>query len=200
MPRHTRLRSTATPQPHAGWPLWAVMAVAVVWLVGCSGNPLQPLGSDEPAPVKTSAQQVVSDPRPALAPAVLAVTSVVAVERTDTEPPAEEAAPPPAAAAASDAGMVLAQGRASWYGKRFHGRRTASGERFDMHALTAAHRTLPFGSRVRVRSVHTGQEVVVRINDRGPHKHQRIIDVSYAAAKALGVHQRGVTEVILLRE
>lgn len=147
--------------------------------------------------MKTSAQKVVSDPRPALAPAVVAVTSVPAVERTDTEPPAEEAAPTPAA---SDAGMVLAQGRASWYGKRFHGRRTASGERFDMHALTAAHRTLPFGSRVRVRSVHTGKEVVVRINDRGPHKHQRIIDLSYAAAKALGVHQRGVTEVLVLRE
>lgn len=69
-----------------------------------------------------------------------------------------------------------------------------------MHALTAAHRTLPLGTRLRVRSVHTGQEVVVRINDRGPRQHQRIIDLSYAAAKALGVHQRGVTEVVLLRE
>ncbi|WP_322303289.1 septal ring lytic transglycosylase RlpA family protein [Hydrogenophaga sp.] len=193
MPRHTRPPPVATTW-HAVWPF---LAVAAIWLVGCSGNPLQPLGSEEPAPVKTSAQKVVSDPRPALAPAVVAVTSVPAVERTDTEPPAEEAAPTPAA---SDAGMVLAQGRASWYGKRFHGRRTASGERFDMHALTAAHRTLPFGSRVRVRSVHTGKEVVVRINDRGPHKHQRIIDLSYAAAKALGVHQRGVTEVLVLRE
>lgn len=197
MPRRTCPRPAATPWPHA---VWLFLAVAAVWLVGCSGHPLQTLGSEDPVLVKTSAQQVVSDPRPALAPAVVAIASVPAIERTGTEPPAEEAAPPPAVAAASDAGMVLAQGRASWYGKRFHGRRTASGERFDMHALTAAHRTLPLGTRLRVRSVHTGQEVVVRINDRGPRQHQRIIDLSYAAAKALGVHQRGVTEVILLRE
>ena len=89
---------------------------------------------------------------------------------------------------------------ASWYGPRFHGRRTASGERYDMHALTAAHKTLPFGARVRVRSVHTGKEVVVRINDRGPYKHQRIIDLSRGAVVALGVLDRGVTEVELLRE
>lgn len=95
---------------------------------------------------------------------------------------------------------LLAQGRASWYGPGFHGRRTASGERYDMNALTAAHKTLPLGSRVRVRSVHTGKEVVVRINDRGPYKNQRIIDLSYAAAKALGVQERGVTEVLVLRE
>lgn len=95
---------------------------------------------------------------------------------------------------------MFAKGRASWYGKRFHGRRTANGERFDMHALTAAHKTLPFGTRVRVRSVHTGKEVVVRINDRGPYAHQRIIDLSHAAATALGVRERGVTEVHLLRE
>lgn len=184
MSRHTRPYPTATPRPHAGWPLLAAVAV---WLVGCSGNPLQPLGSEEHTPVKSGVQQVVADPGPALAP----VTHVLAAA------PVEETAPPPVA---SDADMVLAQGRASWYGKRFHGRRTASGERFDMHALTAAHRTLPLGTRLRVRSVHTGQEVVVRINDRGPRQHQRIIDLSYAAAKALGVHQRGVTEVVLLRE
>jgi rare lipoprotein A len=104
------------------------------------------------------------------------------------------------AAPAASVPELLAQGRASWYGQRFHGRRTASGEPFDMHALTAAHKTLPLGSRVRVRSVHTGKEVVVRINDRGPYKNQRIIDLSYAAAKALGVKERGVTEVLVLRE
>ena len=97
-------------------------------------------------------------------------------------------------------GKPLAQGKASWYGPRFHGRRTANGERYDMHALTAAHKTLPFGTRLRVRSVHTGKEVVVRINDRGPYKHQRIIDLSRAAMVALGTLERGVTEVELLRE
>lgn len=69
-----------------------------------------------------------------------------------------------------------------------------------MHALTAAHRTLPFGSQVRVRNAKTGQEVVVRINDRGPHQQQRLIDLSYAAAHAIGAQQRGLTEVVLLRE
>ena len=107
---------------------------------------------------------------------------------------------PPRFNAAEPEPELLAQGRASWYGQRFHGRRTASGEPFDMHALTAAHKTLPLGSRVRVRSVHTGKEVVVRINDRGPYKNQRIIDLSYAAAKALGVKERGVTEVLVPRE
>lgn len=97
-------------------------------------------------------------------------------------------------------GKALAQGLASWYGPGFHGRRTANGERYDMHALTAAHKTLPFGTKVRVRSVHTGKEVVVRINDRGPYKHQRIIDLSLAAITALGLRHRGVTEVVLLRE
>ena len=103
-------------------------------------------------------------------------------------------------ATAPPKGKPLAQGMASWYGPRFHGRRTASGERYDMHALTAAHRTLPFGTLLRVRSVHTGKEVVVRINDRGPYTRQRIIDLSRAAMLALGTLERGVTEVELLRE
>ena len=104
------------------------------------------------------------------------------------------------AAQAPRKGKPLAQGMASWYGPGFHGRRTANGERYDMHALTAAHKTLPFGTKVRVRSVHTGKEVVVRINDRGPYKHSRIIDLSLAAITALGARHRGVTEVVLLRE
>jgi rare lipoprotein A len=97
-------------------------------------------------------------------------------------------------------GKLIAQGRASWYGHGFHGRRTASGDIFDMHGLTAAHRTLPFGTRLRVRSVATGKEVVVRVTDRGPFVHQRIIDLSLGAARALGVHHRGVTEVQLIKE
>lgn len=95
---------------------------------------------------------------------------------------------------------LFASGLASWYGPRFHGRRTANGERYNMHELTAAHKTLPFGTRLRVRSVHTGKEVVVRINDRGPYKHNRIIDLSLAAITALGLRERGVSAVELLRE
>jgi rare lipoprotein A len=106
----------------------------------------------------------------------------------------------PVHARANQGEAVLARGMASWYGKRFHGRRTASGEVFDMNALTAAHRTLPFGTLVRVRSLSTGREVVVRINDRGPSRPSRVIDLSLGAARALGVQHRGVTRVELLRE
>ena len=82
-------------------------------------------------------------------------------------------------------------GLASWYGARFHGRRTASGARFDMHALTAAHPTLPFGTRVEVRNLATGRVVEVRITDRGPHLGRRIIDLSQAAARAIGIGRGG---------
>lgn len=94
----------------------------------------------------------------------------------------------------------FARGMASWYGGERRGRRTASGEPFDPRALTAAHRSLPFGTRVRVRSVRTGREVVVRINDRGPRAADRIIDLSQGAAQALGIAALGVSEVLLWRE
>lgn len=86
-------------------------------------------------------------------------------------------------------------GLASWYGKAHHGRRTASGERFDMHALTAAHRTLAFGTIVRVTDLASGRSVKVRINDRGPFRDGRIIDLSYAAASKLGMVARGTARV-----
>jgi len=95
----------------------------------------------------------------------------------------------------------LGTGTASFYGRRFHGRRTANGERFDMNALTAAHRTLPFGSMVRVTNPSNGRSVTVRINDRGPFSRGRVIDVSRAAAKELGLIRRGHAAVELeLRE
>ena len=89
------------------------------------------------------------------------------------------------------------KGLASWYGKPYHGRRAASGEIYDMHELTAAHKTLPFGTRVRVTRRDTGQSVVVRINDRGPFVKGRIIDLSYAAAKKIGLDRDGVAPVRL---
>ncbi len=79
------------------------------------------------------------------------------------------------------------RGIASWYGKKFHGRLTASGEVYDMHAMTAAHRTLPLPSYVRVTNLENGRSVVVRVNDRGPFLHNRLIDLSYAAAAKLGI-------------
>jgi len=86
-------------------------------------------------------------------------------------------------------------GRASWYGRAFHGRLTANGERFDMHSLTAAHRTLPLGSYVRVTNPATSLSVVVRINDRGPYARGRIIDLSMAAATALHMRHAGTARV-----
>ena len=86
-------------------------------------------------------------------------------------------------------------GLASWYGQRHQGLKTASGEAFDMNKLTAAHRTLPFGTRLRVTNVENGKTVVVRVNDRGPHVPGRVLDLSYRAAQALGMTDAGVARV-----
>lgn len=91
----------------------------------------------------------------------------------------------------------IERGIGSWYGEGFQGRKTASGETFDTNALTAAHRTLPFGTRVRVRNPANGQEVVVRINDRGPFLHGRLIDLSYVAAWKLGLVDNGSGSVVV---
>lgn len=87
---------------------------------------------------------------------------------------------------------------ASYYADRFHGRRTASGDPYDRNAMTAAHRRLPFGTRLRVINLENGQAVEVRINDRGPFVAGRVIDVSYAAARKLGMLERGVVKVRLV--
>lgn len=86
---------------------------------------------------------------------------------------------------------------ASYYAEDFDGRETASGERYNMHDLTAAHPSLPFNTRVKVTNLSTGQSVVVRINDRGPFTKRRIIDLSYAAAEKIGLINSGSTEVEL---
>ncbi|RMX07029.1 septal ring lytic transglycosylase RlpA family protein [Allofranklinella schreckenbergeri] len=88
-------------------------------------------------------------------------------------------------------------GQASWYGDKFHGRLTANGERYNMYAMTAAHRTLPFGTIVCVRSLQTSKEIKVRINDRGPYVGQRIIDLSRGAAEKLGMLSQGLKNVAL---
>lgn len=87
------------------------------------------------------------------------------------------------------------RGKASWYGERFQGRSTASGEPFDMYAMTAAHRSLPFGTVVEVRHPKSERVVVVRVNDRGPFTKGRVIDLSYAAAQQLGMVRAGVVPV-----
>ncbi|OEC35544.1 rare lipoprotein A [Pseudomonas cuatrocienegasensis] len=94
-----------------------------------------------------------------------------------------------------DANGYRNEGQASYYGARHHGNKTASGERFDQNALTAAHRTLPFGTRVRVTNLRNERSVVVRINDRGPYARGRIIDLSRKAAEQLDMIRAGVVPV-----
>jgi rare lipoprotein A (peptidoglycan hydrolase) len=118
-------------------------------------------------------------------------TGRAGVEDPAEAPPAPEDVPP-----ASEApGQNLGEGSASFYGEELAGNPTASGERFDPQKLTAAHRTLPLGSRVRVTNLRNGESVIVRINDRGPFHGNRIIDISKEAARRIGMLQRGTARV-----
>ncbi len=116
----------------------------------------------------------------------MVVVLALAVSCGPRQPPSERPAP--------DSGWDE-EGIASWYGKKFHGRRTANGERYDMYGVTAAHRTLPFGTVVLVRNMNNGKELQVRINDRGPFIKGRIIDLSYGAARKLDMIRDGIVPV-----
>ena len=133
----------------------------------------------------------------AVAPAVAAATPVAfdALADTDTD---TDTRTDTMSVTVGEVLSRLETGIASWYGGRFHGRKTASGEAFNMDALTAAHPKLPFGSWVRVRNLGNGRSVDVRINDRGPYIKRRIIDLSRAAARALGVQGTHQVEISLL--
>lgn len=192
MPHSSRRLTRSRPRPRTAS---AVLAFA---LAGCAVPHKAPAPAlqarPDPMVVRAPAQSRTGPTQPA--PLGEPVVLIAPLDGRD----AISAADAQRTVADAKPGRPLAQGLASWYGPGFQGRRTASGERYDMHALTAAHKTLPFGTKVRVRSVHTGKEVVVRINDRGPYKHSRIIDLSLGAISALGLRHRGVTEVVLLRE
>ena len=122
-------------------------------------------------------------------------------ERDGHAAPAQEAIPPiptpPIAAPELRPVIQVSKGQASWYGPGFYGNRTASGEILRQGTLTAAHRTLPFGTRVRVTNLWNGRSAVVRINDRGPFHGARVIDLAHGAASELGVASSGVAEVRL---
>jgi len=132
---------------------------------------------------------------------IVAVGSVILVStgclhRHRPVPAARGTPPPVGGASITPAPIVQGEkGIASWYGHPYHGRPTASGEIYNMYDMTAAHRTLPFGTRVNVHDLENGHEVTVRINDRGPFVEGRIIDLSYAAAQAM--HMPGIAEVYL---
>ncbi|MGF1593777.1 MAG: septal ring lytic transglycosylase RlpA family protein [Kiloniellaceae bacterium] len=141
---------------------------------------------------------------PLLAAASLACGLLLASCAADAHSRGDDAARVPQQTAAKsessepqEAVAATFTGLASWYGPRFHGRLTASGETFDMASLTAAHPHLPFGSRVRVTNLANGRSVVVTINDRGPYVKPRIIDLSHAAARRLGFVDDGLAKVRL---
>lgn len=160
----------------------AGVAALIAWLAACTTAP-----TTAPAPRAAT-------PRPA-APPQHDAPGQAADEVPAAAPSAERPRPQ---LLGGEVPREFQRGTASWYGPRFNGRRTASGERFDMRELTAAHRTLPFGTLVRVHSLVNGREVDVRITDRGPYAGKRIIDLSRAAAEELGMLGLGFKEVVLL--
>ena len=124
--------------------------------------------------------------------ALLALTGLAHAQTPASAPPktpAAAAAPAPAAAPAAASGD---EGKLAYYGRKFAGRKTASGERFNPGAMTMAHKTLPFGTKVRVTNLKNKRSVVLRVNDRGPMQADRIGDVSVAAARKLGMLRSGV--------
>ena len=149
-----------------------IMCLALPLLHGCALLQ-KPVESAAAAPAVEPSREEVPPDRPS--PSV-------------TLPPAEK---PP------EATKWPQTGEASWYGPRFHGRATASGNTFNQQALTGAHASLPFGSKVKVTNLANGKSIEVEINDRGPFLGKRIIDVSQAAAKALGMKELGTTTVRL---
>lgn len=159
----------------------AFACVLALLLAACAGT--VPEGS-APAPSRAAAVPSAPPPQPRLPVPEAAEAPAPAV--------------PPEPASAKPEYQLLDQGLASWYGPGLHGRRTASGERFDRRDFTAAHRTLPFGTKVCVRSLVTGKTVMVRINDRGPFgASDRVVDLSQAAAKELGMIGLGIKPVEL---
>jgi rare lipoprotein A len=121
-----------------------------------------------------------------------ALVSVPGLVHAQAAPAAPASAPPSASTAPAAGTADASEGKIAWYGKRFNGRRTASGQRFDPNALTMAHKTLPFGTRVRLTNVSNRRSVVVRVNDRGPHRPELVGDVTYAAARSLRMLRSGV--------
>ncbi len=165
-------------------------------LVGCASveRPPEPGVQGTAAELKPPAGQQLRELRARAPSADAPRARTAAPEAGDAEMHSPAAADPESPAVSAPADQV---GMASWYGGKFHRRRTASGELFDMRALTAAHPTLPFGSLVCVRSTVNRRTVVVRINDRGPHTGNRVIDLSRAAAEELGMIGLGLKPVEL---
>jgi rare lipoprotein A len=149
--------------------------------------------------VEINPETLLPDTTNDIAEDALQVTNRLRRQMGDAPPLREVAGRPRPAPQEVSVGPVQfsVRGMASWYGPGFHGNRSASGEIFNQNALTAAHRNLPFGTQVRVTNLNNGQSVIVRINDRGPYSGGRVIDLSAAAARAVGLIQAGVAPVSL---
>jgi rare lipoprotein A len=178
------------PVPHL-----SLVLCALVVLTGCA---VAPKKETPPAPAPTPSTKYYKDDGPGVnAPADLAAIPD-AVPRAE---PLHRAANRPYTVfgreyvPATSLRPYRERGIASWYGRKFHGEKTSTGEIYDMYGMTAAHPTLPLPSYARVTNVATGASVVVRVNDRGPFLHDRVIDLSFAAASKLGIAQKGSGEV-----
>jgi rare lipoprotein A len=128
------------------------------------------------------------------ASAVVPILFIAACNTTASNDPASTGS---ISQAGIETGNAFQRGTASWYGPGFHGRKTASGERFNSNDMTAAHRSLPFGTKLKVVNETNGRSVVVRVNDRGPFAHRRIIDLAKGPALALGLTDAGTAYVSL---
>lgn len=169
----------------------SVLFASALTLLGCANSP-------EPLPADTRVG-VAADLHSFAQPAALVADAPADMAREpQTASAMSDATPPKAFTTAPE--REPERGGASWYGSGFHGKRTANGERYDMNALTAAHKTLPFGTMVRVKSLVNGREVLVRITDRGPFIRNRIIDLSRAAASELDMLGLGFKQVVLMVE
>jgi len=180
--------------PSAGWRLQAA-----AWLLGLSLLPLHAAETVPAAPAAATPVPALTAPAvPTASPHSLAPAALLRQAKGVVQDSLHVGAD--WLVGAKSEPLVLEQGTASYLANMLHGRKTASGERYDMNELTAAHKTLPFGTRVIVRSLQTGREVAVRIVDRGPYLKNRIIDLSHAAAAALGIKSHGISEVQIVQQ
>jgi rare lipoprotein A len=188
-------RSTVSPAHVSCFELrisaWMMTAALLSTAPGCgtiSDAPHRSISTITVLPAESlSDNPPIDEPRPDIPS--LESPAAITPPSPETEQASSPILPTPAPSAMIETGL------ASWYGARHHGKRTASGEIFDQNKFTAAHRTLPWGSIVKITNLDNGKSVEVRINDRGPFKKGRIIDLSRAAARALGMLQSGVGPV-----
>ncbi len=169
-----------------------LLALAVFALSGCGGKKQAKVSTPPPPPLAAPSTASVQTPNPSKPKPDVATSKIEPQKQDNADASANDLA-----ALAGVKPLSVETGKASWYGAPYHNRRSSNGEIYDMHALTAAHRTLPLGSTVRVINLKTGHSTVVRITDRGPFVEGRIVDLSLAAAKQADIWQAGVAQVRL---